>query len=476
MNLLVKKFKEVIAVLLLLLFFVSCEDPGKIGLDVDPKNSVILTRYKEFVLPSTQVQFNPRSTSNSSSLQAGTYSDQDFGTVLSKSYLWLGVQPSTPILNSNAAYVNTTLSIQFSSYYGSEAENLEIESFEIYQLADNLNSTATYTRVDEISLGALIGTVDILIQERDTVRIDSVFTIDINDSFGQLLFDKLKANDPIYDNDTTFNDFIKGIAIIAKAGNNKVLQFNPATFNIKLNYTEENSAGQTVDRNYSFNLGTKRFYHLSSDLSATPLSGILPDNNDFMPNDDYRYMQAGTLIALKVDYDSIISFFEGEKNSDSINSIIIQRAWLSVGDVPANKPGTSLPFSLTAYFTDGANTWPAFTEIGGDSTSRMTVLQNEFITQTIPVFPGYYDAPQDIFLGLVDTLAYEATMSNFLQNLILGRYNTSNTPLEPQGKLILYPLTSVTEPQSAPSHTRTNFFKVHKDSIRVKIYYSTSNL
>jgi len=476
MNLLVKKFKEAIVVLLLLSFFVSCEDPGRIGLDVDPKNSVILTRYKEFVLPSTQVQFNPRSTSNSSSLQAGTYTDQDFGVVLSKSYLWLGVQPSTPVLNSNAAYVNTTLSIQFSSYYGSEAENGEVESFDIYQLADNLNATSTYTRIDDISLGAQIGTVDMLIQEMDTVRIDSVFTIDISDSFGQLLFDKLKANDPIYDNDTAFNEFINGVAIIAKTGNNKVLQFNSATFNMKLNYTEENSAGNILDRSYSLNLGAKRFYHLSSDLSATSLSGILPDNNNFMPSDNYRYMQAGTLIALKVNYDSIINFFEDEQNSDSINSIIIQRAWLSVGDVPANGPGASLPFSLIAYFTDDANTWPALAEIGSDSTSRMTVLQNEFINQTVPVFPGFYGAPQDILLGLVDTLAYEATMSNFLQNLILGRYNTSATPLESQGKLLLYPITSVTVPQSAPSHTQTNFFKVHKDSIRVKIYYSISNL
>ncbi len=476
MNLLVKKFKEAIVVLLLLSFFVSCEDPSKIGLDVDPKNSVILTRYKEFVLPSTQVQFNPRSTSNSSSLQAGTYSDQDFGTLLSKSYLWLGVQPSTPVLNSNAAYVNTVLSIQFSSFYGSEAENLEIESFEIYQLAGNLSATADYTRIDEISLGALIGTIDILIQERDTVQADSVFTVDIDDSFGQILFDKLKANDAIFDNDTSFNEFIKGIAIIAKTGNNKIIQFNSATFNMKLNYTEENSAGQTVERNYSFGLGAKRFYHLSSNLSATSLSGILPDNKDFMPSGDYRYMQAGTLIALKADYGSIISFFEGEKNSDSINSIIIQKAWLSVGDVPANKPGTSLPPDFIAYFTDDANTWPALAKVGNDSTSTITTLQNEFITQTIPVFPGYYDAPQDVSLGLVDTLAYEATMSNFIQNLILGGYDTDKTPLEPQGKLLLYAPTSVTAPQSAPSHTQTNFFKVHKDSIRVKIYYSTSNL
>ncbi len=131
---------------------------------------------------------------------------------------------------------------------------------------------------------------------------------------------------------------------------------------------------------------------------------------------------------------------------------------------------------MIGYFTDDANTWPALTTTGSDSTSAITTLQNEFITQTVPVFPGYYGAQQDIFLGLVDTLAYEATMSNFLQNLILGRYNTSETPYEQQGNLLIYPLTIIGAAQSSPSHALTHFFKVHKDSIRVKMYYSTSNL
>ncbi len=474
MNLLVKKLKVAGVALLALLFFVSCEDSGKIGMNVDPENSAIITRYKEFVLPSSVVQFNPRSTTNASSLQAGTYSDQDFGVVLSKSFTWLAVQPSTPVLSSSAAYVNTTLSIQFASYYGSEAENGEVESFDIYQLSDNLEAATDYTRTDEIPLGALIGTVDMLIQENDTVRIDSLYTVDITDSFGQILFDKLKANDAIFDNDTVFNEFIKGIAIIANTGNNKVIQFNTVTFSIKLNYTEQNSAGETVDRSYLLRLGGKRFYHLSSNLSGTPLAGILPDNTDFTPSTDFRYMQAGTLIAIKLDYDPIINFFEDEKNADSIKSIIIQSALLTVGDIPTNKPGATYPFSLTGYFTNNENLWPALAESSTDTT--FAVLQNEFINQTIPVFPGFYGVPQDILLGIVNTLAYEATMSNFIQNLILGGYDTSETPLEPQGKLILFPPTNVSLPQSSPSHYQTHFFKVHKDSIRVKIFYSTSNL
>jgi len=472
MNLLVKKLKVSAAILLVPLFFVSCEDPGKIGLDIDPKNGSILTEYKEFVLPSTQVQFDPRSTLNSFSFQAGEYTDADFGTISSKSYSWLGLQSTTPTLSETATYISTTLSIQFSSIYGSEGENGRFGSFEIYQLADPIIDGSDYTRVDELALGALLGNIEILIQENDTLQTDSLFSFTISDEFGQAVFDKLAANDGIFDSDMAFNALFKGIAIVPSGGNNKILQFNPTTFSIKLNYSEVNSASEIVERTYSFNLGEMNFFYLKSDLSGTPLSNMIPDNQEREPNDDYRYMQAGTMIAIKTDLEPLFMFM------DTIENIIVQKADLTIGDIASNRPGSSFPISLNAFFTDDANTWPGLAEISNDTISVFAILQDEFITQTIPVFPGYYGSPQEIFLDPIENDIFnKATMSNYIQNLHNGGYeDVSKTPLEQQGKLILFAPTSSVEPQSSPSHTVTNFFKVHKDSIRLKIYYSIPNL
>ncbi len=458
-------------ILLASLFFVSCEDPGKIGLDVNPKNGAILTKYKEFVLPSTQVQFDPRSTLNSFSFQAGEYTDPDFGTIKSKSYTWLGVQTTTPTLSETAEYVNTTLSIQFSSIYGSEGENGKFGSFEVYQLADPIIDGNDYTRVDELGLGSLLGNIEILIQENDTLQTDSLFSFTLSDAFGQAIFDRLEANDPIFENDTLFNAFFKGIAIIPSGGNNKILQFNPTTFSVKLNYTEVNSASEIVERTYSFTLGDMRFFNLTSDLGGTPLSNMLPDNQERDPSDDFRYVQAGTMIALKVSLDPLFMFL------DTIENIIVQKAFLTIGDIPSNRPGSSIPFSLNGFFTDESNTWPALAEVSTDTTSVFVILQNEFISSTFPVFPGYYDVPQEIFLYQLDSASFnKATMSNYIQNLHNGGYDTSETPLEQNGELILFTPTSSSQPESSPSHAVTNFFKTHKDSIRLKIYYSIPNL
>ncbi len=477
MNLLVKKRKAWAVVLLMSLFFVSCEDPGKIGLNIDPEHSVITTVYKEFVLPSTQVQFNPRSTTNSSSLQSGIYTDSDFGTVMSNSYLWLGVEASTPVLDPvSATYVNTKLKIQFASFYGSEAENSEIESYEVYQLSEKLDEATDYTRLDNINYLDKIGNIDILIQEDDTVRTDSIFTFDIEDSFGEILFDKLKANDAIFDNDTVFNDFINGIAIIAKTSNNKIVQFNPTSFRIIINYTEKNSAGEILDRGYSLGLGSQRFYHLSSDLSGTPLAGIQPDNSKFNTSDDFRYMQAGTMIALKLDLNPVYNYFYDELNSDTVSNIIMQKASFSLGEVYLNKEGASHPSSLFGYFTNNENLWPALSVSSSSNAGDFVVLQHENISGSTPAFPGYYAVPQNIVFEAIDSLSYKATMSNFFQNIIDGGYDTDETPLEQGGEMLLFAPTSNTEPQSSPSHAQTNFLKVHKDSIRVKVFYATTNL
>ncbi len=477
MNLLVKKLKAWAVVLLMSLFFVSCEDPGKIGLNIDPEHSVIATSYKEFVLPSSQVQFNPRSTTNSSSFQSGIYTDSDFGTVMSNSYLWLGVQPSTPALDpESATYVSTTLSIQFSSFYGSKAEELEIESYEVYQLSENLDEAIDYTRLDNINYSNKLGDIDILIQKDTKIRNDSLFTFAIEDSFGEVLFNKLKDNDAIYDNDPAFNEFIKGIAIIGKASNNKIVQFNPVSFNIKINYTEENSAGEIVERSYLFDIGEKRFYHLSSDLSGTSLAGILPNNANFQPTGDFRFMQTGTMIALKLDLNPVYDYFNNELNSGTVTKIIIQKAALSLGKVSINTPGASYPFSLLSYFTNSENLWPAPAVSSGSIESEFVLLQTETILGNTAVFPGFYRAPQDIVLGSTDPLRYNATMSNFFQNIISDGYNTSETPLEQGGEMLIFATTSASDPQSSPSHTQTNFLKVHKDSIRVTVFYATTNL
>ena len=62
MNLLVKKFGQAAMVLWFVWVLISCEDPGKIGLNINADNGVVSTHYAEVVLPTSIVQFDPRVT------------------------------------------------------------------------------------------------------------------------------------------------------------------------------------------------------------------------------------------------------------------------------------------------------------------------------------------------------------------------------------------------------------------------------
>ncbi|MCB0496237.1 MAG: DUF4270 family protein [Cyclobacteriaceae bacterium] len=466
MNLLVKKL-SVAAVLLLPLFFVSCEDPGKIGLNVDPKNGVILTKYQEFVLPSAEVQFNPRTTINSSSLQAGSYTDPDFGIVSSKSFVWLGVQSTTPSLSGTAAYDSLELSVRFLGVYGSEVMNEEIETIDLYQLAEGMEPGYEYTRVDERPLGNKIGTLDFYLQREDTLQNDSTFTFKLSDSFGQELFDKLKANDGTYEDDTTFNAAIKGLALTSSGANDKIVFLTPSTFSVKMYYHELNVDNEPVQRTYSFTLGDFRFYNIDSDLNGTPLAGIQDNNQDFNPSSDYRYMQGGTMIALKVDYSDFFEFAAADSNKN----MVIQKAKLKIGSIEENISGSDAPSSLKGFFTDDANQWPITTEYttSVDTADVFVQLQGDLTP------PGIYINSQNILFGVVDTTAYEAEMTTLMQNLYAGEYDSEETPYERKGKLFLFPPSDPSYPQSSISYTSTTHFKVHKDSIKLEIYYTVPN-
>src|SRR5210317_1522098 len=81
MNLLVKKLWLPVLMILATVTVISCEDPGRIGLIINADNGLLLTGYKEVVLPSTVVQFDPRETTESGSFKTGGYTDSDFGMV-----------------------------------------------------------------------------------------------------------------------------------------------------------------------------------------------------------------------------------------------------------------------------------------------------------------------------------------------------------------------------------------------------------
>jgi len=158
--------------------------------------------------------------------------------------------------------------------------------------------------------------------------------------------------------------------------------------------------------------------------------------------------------------------------------MIVQRAQLRVGALEDNVEGSGRPGTLRGFFTDANNLWPITTDYASstDTSDVFVQLQTELAPNGARIPPGYYFYPQEIVVGSSDTTTYIGHIATFIQDLYFGGYDSEDTPYERRGELILFPPTDVDFPQSSPSHVLTNHFKVHKDSIRLGIYYTVPNI
>jgi hypothetical protein len=465
MNLLVKKFSSLAFIMLGALIAISCEDPGQIGLIVNANNGVITTHYQDIILPTSMVQFNPRKTSDSKTIQAGEYTHAEFGRVYASSYMQMRIG-ITDSPQQQAQYVSFEMETSVMSLIGDEPNNNELQRISIYQLADDIDSTINYTRVDQIPLKSnTLGLWEFAPKLNDEIQLDTTYVIALNDFVGRDLFNKFKSGSSIFESNAAFNAYFKGIALVANSNSN-IFQVNPDKIIFRLNYQEFNSEGTPINRKYEMTIGDRGFYSIDSDKSGTVISGISPDNSDYFPANGYRYLQYGTLMSIRADLTPFYAL------TDTLENMIINKAVLSIGQVRQYGGQLEPPESLNIYFTDETNTWPIIDDIGRIDSSRVGVnfvmLQNE--QSLIPIPPGAYFAP--LSTPYKDN-KYSVNIGVFLQNLYSGGFHSLSEPfLEEKAQIFIYGETSRLTPQKAITHFLTTPMAVHEDSIRLKIYYS----
>ena len=466
MNLLVKKFGPLTVILLSALIAISCEDPGKIGLVVNSDNGVLTTHYYETVVPTSMVQFDPRKTSESRSIQVGEYTNPDFGVVTAISNNQLSLNIVIPP-QETAQFVSFEVDMSFFSLLGVDPNNSVTQSIGIYQLAEGIDSTKTYTRLDNLNrMSTALGEWVFAPQLNDTLQTDSTYTIALDDAVGQDLFDKLLEGSNIYDSEAEFNAYFNGVSFVPEQNNVNIFQVDANKVIFRIIYNEFNSDGTPIERTYEMGIGNNGFYQIDSDKTGTPLSGISPDNSEFNPSDDYMYLQYGTLMAIKVDLSMFFAL------SDTLDNMVINKAELSIGEVKQYPGLLEPPASLEVYFTDETNLWPAIDNVGRNDTSQVGVnfimLQDESALITIP--PGSYFAPLSTFY---EDNKYKVKMSSYFQNLYAGNFHSETEPfLEEKAQIFIYGETDVIQPQKTLTHATAIPMAVHKDSIRLSIYYT----
>ena len=445
---------------------ISCEDPGRIGLIVNSDNGVISTHYQDMVIPASMVQFNLRKTEESTAVQAGRYTNPDFGIVSSMTYsqlhLAIVLQPAP-----DAEYVSFEVELGFNSFIGEDPGNNIMQSIDVYQLAEELDTLASYNRLDTVALNpAPLGTWVFAPKVNDVVQTDTSYIVTLDDAVGEDLFQKYLDGNPIFDSDAAFNAYFKGVAFVPTLDTKEVFQISVNTTTFRLNYNEFNSDGTPINRMFEMFIGSTGFYHIDSDITGTPISGIQPDNNEFDPGDNYMYLQYGTLMAIRGDLTPFYAL------TDTLENMIINKAEIYIGGIKQYDGSYDPPTFLQVYFTDETNVWPVVDNIGRYDTTQVGVnfimVQDEL--DFVP--PGAYYSPLSTFYN-ADDFNYRMDMSVFFQQLYSGDYLSASQPfLEEKAQIYIFGETDPLFPQNTGSSILSTPMAIHKDSIRLRIHYT----
>jgi hypothetical protein len=462
------------------LLLIACdEESNLLGFQSPDENFKVV--YAEFSLPSTVFQVDSLVTSNGSGattnrLLVGSFADSRFGTGTATSYMQY-YPASFPVIPDTAVYERMAMTLVYDLYnYGSAAST--IQTYEIHELSDSLvNSQGYYTKSSTPYQSEVVATATKLVDpalfdqlakdnaaKNDTVTIK--LEIDMDSRFGRDIFAAIRAIDSAqmatYRNFFRWRRVFKGLAIVP-VSTDKVVGFAPshAGSRMWIYYKDgPKSARKRIEVTMSPLSGMASYSGLSIDRSATPLAGVTQhyENYDFL--DGMRYVNSGAGIVTRLDLTPVYDYFQNIK----IKSLNV--AELSI--TTEGQPKAPLGFTLRAVKPDNRAVLGLARGIN-DSYDSITYADPRF---TAKHFISATSAPRADALGddgSVFNLAQKSNESVASYKGYITTFLQTEVDLVDEDYL-RYMILIPTSPEFGKS---INGFYFHKDSVKLKIFYTT---
>ncbi|WP_343637243.1 DUF4270 family protein [Fluviicola sp.] len=174
-----------------------------------------------FQLNTYSVPFDTLATDNQNFGTLGAYHDPKFGIVNASIYTQLTVSGAVTV-GTNPIIDSIVLSLNYGGYYGT----LDPQTFEVYQLADELDVDSVYKRstvkstmgsnlVDPSSATQTPNTSAKVILTGDTTQLNPQLRLRLNNAFGQQFLDDMAAGNSAFTSSSNFlsSNYLKGLKI-----------------------------------------------------------------------------------------------------------------------------------------------------------------------------------------------------------------------------------------------------------------------
>ncbi|GEM_PF-5816041 len=419
-----------------LLLFFSCEDPGEIGLTVDPDRDEIDVKLKTFTLPFQNVFNDSVRTDISGRLIVGGIDDPVYGRTQTQAYTQFNLDfDGDPITNTSAVLDSMVLHLAFSYWHGFDFS--QPQTYRVFQLADTLFNTVNYlshmtTRIDARELGS--ATVEVIPGQ------DTVLSIRLNDRFAETMFEEAR----VFISDATFRDEFKGLAITADEDNSVVVGFDPFDDRTRMSIYYQIPEFEIDSAEYRFEFGgdnTIRYNQFINDRSGSVMAEV-QNKTVFNSPDGLVHWQPATGIL------PVINFEPYRQFADSLDHLVISRAEIEIGPnlIQDVDPFINAPEELRYIFLNDGN-------INGPGTifdpANNTILDNNsYLTGQFNVDSHAYDE--------VVTQSYRGTLTIYLELLATGQIEF--------GEVAVMPRTISTFNQASFS----------PEGVKLRVYYTTS--
>ena len=335
---------------LALLFLFSCEDDSNLGLGFDPDDENIRIFEKEFVLPTAVVLLDSVNSTRASRFLVGKYQHDELGMVRATSYNNFSL--GTGAIPDNIVYDSTVLILENTYWYGAGNPQNIPHTILVHVLQDTLGSDFRYSDeqmpYESTPIGMRTYRADPEASDDDEEEEENnLVRIRIDDALGEDLLDKLQNEADEVSTNAKFQEYFKGIAIVSDESNVFMHGYTTLETDFSIYYHVN---GDTTVRQYSFTLdAANQFNGIYADRSGTALAGLTVPREDFDPENERFYIQAGAGIVSKVNFAPFIEFME-----QTADNVVINRAELSISlDLPGEF--TPSPSGLVPYLVKEDN-------------------------------------------------------------------------------------------------------------------------
>ena len=426
MNLLDKKLG---LILILASFLISCEDedPNEIGTELDPNQDNVAVKFAEIVVDNSVTYIDSIVTTNSGRLLVGRHKDPEFGLIEAEAYTEL-IPDFVQTIADSAMLDSAILDLKFSYFFGQDFELLQTIS--VHALTDSLPVLNNFSSLKHEFFADSMGQATFQVFPEEDTLVSIPLRTETGMSTALSIFTIVKETD--FGSQFAFANEYPGIAIVGSDQNNTILGFSPSESRLNLYFSLPGDSASSI-YTLTMGLGAISYNSIIGELSGTQISGLDQFYLEVRPEDSSMYLQSGTGILPKLEFQSYLNFL------DTIDNIIINRAELQIGPINPFEVYQRPPTSLFFAATDNTNVTfkdPAF------RINQELVLGQYFL--------GYNEADR-IYIGRITSL---------IQFLTDGNSETTQFLLAPS------PLENV---------VTTSRLITPNSSVKLKIFYTTFN-